>query len=179
MTNNKERQENMTEENAPEDSVEISMTPEEELDHVREQLAAETERRLRILAESENLKKRLAKEKEEFVKFAVENLVGELLPVLDHLELALAHGRKIEACSDLVMGVDMTRKSFVDILGRHGVEEFGAEGEAFNPEFHEAVGVEESGDIPEDAVVRVMQKGVRLRERLLRPAKVIVNKKGK
>lgn len=148
--------------------------PEQELARCREELAAESERRLYILAESENLKKRLVKEKEEYFKYATENIVSELLPVLDNLDLALLHGRGTPGCKDLVMGVDMTRKVFVDILSRHGVEEFGAPGEEFNPEHHEAVGMEESPDVAENHVSRVLQKGFRLRGRLLRPAKVMV-----
>ncbi|WP_246287942.1 nucleotide exchange factor GrpE [Desulfolutivibrio sulfoxidireducens] len=151
-----------------------TLDPALELARCREELAAETERRLYILAESENLKKRLVKEKEEYFKYATENIVSELLPVLDNLELALVHGRGAPACKDLVMGVDMTRKVFLDILGRHGVEEFGAPGEEFNPEHHEALGVEEAPDVPRNHVSRVMQKGYRLRGRLLRPAKVMV-----
>lgn len=145
-----------------------------ELARCREELAAESERRLYILAESENLKKRLVKEKEEYFKYATESIVSELLPVLDNLDLAVHHGRGNPACKDVVMGVEMTRKVFADILSRHGVEEFGAPGEAFNPEHHEAVGVEEVPDIGPDHVTRVLQKGYRLRGRLLRPAKVMV-----
>ncbi|KUG29935.1 heat shock protein grpe [hydrocarbon metagenome] len=150
------------------------LDPERELARCREELAAESERRLYILAESENLKKRLVKEKEEYFKYATENIVSELLPVLDNLDLALLHGRGNPGCKDLVTGVDMTRKVFVDILSRHGVEEFGAPGEEFNPEHHEAVGMEESPDVAENHVSRVLQKGYRLRGRLLRPAKVMV-----
>lgn len=160
---------------APE-QAEAPLTPEQEVERLKQELAEEAERRIRVLAESENLKKRLFKEKEEFVKYAVENLTGELLPVLDNLDLALLHGRGNEACKDLVMGVEMTRKIFLDILARHGIEEFGTEGEAFNPERHEAVGVEQKPGAAEDEVVRVLQKGYLMRERLLRPAKVVVNK---
>ncbi|MFZ5811415.1 MAG: nucleotide exchange factor GrpE [Thermodesulfobacteriota bacterium] len=159
---------------APGDADEAALDPAQALAACREELAAETERRLYILAESENLKKRLLKEKEEYFKYATENIVSELLPVLDNLELALVHGRGNAACKDLVMGVEMTRKVFLDILARHGVEEFGAAGEEFDPEHHEALGVEEAPDVSPDHVVRVMQKGYRLRGRLLRPAKVMV-----
>ncbi|WP_300162943.1 nucleotide exchange factor GrpE [Solidesulfovibrio sp.] len=151
-------------------------TPEEEIEQLRAALAAESDRRLRSLAETENLKKRLLKEKEEFQKYATESLVSELLPVLDHLDLALAHGKGLEACKDFVVGVDMTRKAFLDILGRHGVAEFGAVGETFNPESHEALGMADRPDLPGDAVAQVVQKGFTLRGRLLRPAKVMVNK---
>jgi len=158
--------------------IDLSAPPsEDEVERLRRELSEETERRIRVLAESENLKKRLFKEKEEFVKYAVENLVSELLPVLDNLDLALLHGRGNEACKDLVMGVDMTRKVFLDILARHGIEEYGKQGEPFNPERHEAMGVEQDPQAEEDAVLRVMQKGYMMRDRLLRPAKVIVNKK--
>jgi len=139
-------------------------------------LAAESDRRLRGLAEAENLKKRLLKEKEDFQKYATESLVGELLPVLDHLDLALTHGRDKEACKDFVVGVDMTRKAFVDILARHGVEEFGKVGETFSPEAHEALSMVTVSGLADNVVAQVVQHGYTLRGRLLRPAKVLVNK---
>ncbi|OLN29139.1 Heat shock protein GrpE [Desulfovibrio sp. DV] len=151
-------------------------TPEEAIERLRAELAAEADRRLRALAETENLKKRLIKEKEEFQKYATESLISELLPVLDHLDLALAHGRTSEVCKDFMVGVDMTRKAFVDILSRHGVTEFGTAGEPFNPESHEALGVATVAGLADDAVAQVVQRGYMLRGRLLRPAKVMVNK---
>jgi molecular chaperone GrpE len=162
---------------APEGAADTpAPTLEEEVAVLRAALAAESDRRLRGLAETENLKKRLLKEKEEFQKYATESLVAELLPVLDHLDLALAHGRGNDACKDFVVGVDMTRKAFIDILGRHGVAEFGQKGEPFSPEAHEALGMASLPDLPADAVAQVVQKGYTLRGRLLRPAKVMVNK---
>lgn len=151
-------------------------SPEEAIERLRAELAAEADKRLRAFAETENLKKRLIKEKEEFQKYATESLVSELLPILDHLDLALAHGRGKDACKDFVVGVDMTRKAFVDILARHGVTEFGTVGEPFSPESHEALGVASVAGLPDDAVAQVVQRGYMLRGRLLRPAKVLVNK---
>lgn len=167
--------ENDTPENAPEEVR--PMTPEEEIAKLRQEVAAETDKRLRALAETDNLKKRLIREKEEFVKFAAEGVLADLLPVLDNLDLALAHGRAVEACKDIVMGVDMTRKVFLDTLARHGLEPCGAEGEEFNPESHEAVGTQpaQPGVMEPGRVARVMQAGYRLRGRLLRPAKVLVS----
>ena len=164
-------------ETAPETPAEETpATPEDTIERLRAEIAAEADKRLRALAETENLKKRLIKEKEDFQKYATESLVSELLPVLDHLDLALAHGRGNDACKDFVVGVDMTRKAFIDILARHGVTEFGAAGEPFDPETHEAIGVASVAGLAEDAVAQVVQRGYLLRGRLLRPAKVMVNK---
>lgn len=132
--------------------------------------------RLRNLAEMENFKKRMAREKEEFCKFANEGVLADLLPVLDNLGLALEHGRNVEACKDLTMGVEMTRKVFLDILKRHGLEPVGAPDEEFNPEFHEAVGQEEREDMEEGHVCQLLQQGYLLNGRLIRPAKVVVSK---
>jgi len=158
------------------DSVEISVSPQDELEECKRQLAAETESKLRILAESENFKKRLAKEKEEFLRYAGESVIADMLSVLDNIDLALAHGRGNDACRDLLLGIEMTRKIFAETLSRHGLEEFGTVGEPFNPEFHEALGVGAVPGLPEDAVSQVVQMGFRLRGRLLRPAKVMINK---
>jgi molecular chaperone GrpE len=153
-------------------------TAEEEISRLKQEMAAEADKRLRAMAEADNLKKRLIKEKEEFVKFAAEGVLADLLPVLDNLDLALAHGRSVAACKDVVLGVDMTRKIFLDILARHGLEPCGLVGEEFNPEMHEAMGVQPAASgspLPPNSVAQVMQAGYRLRGRLLRPAKVLVS----
>jgi molecular chaperone GrpE len=159
-----------------EDTVAISVSPQDELEECKRQLAAETEAKLRILAESENFKKRLAKEKEEFLRYAGESVIADMLPVLDNIDLALTHGQGNEACKDLLLGIEMTRKAFAETLSRHGLEEFGSVGDPFNPEFHEALGVGAVPGLPDEAVAQVVQRGFRLRGRLLRPAKVLVNK---
>jgi len=132
--------------------------------------------RLRALAEMENLRKRLAREKENFCKFAAENVLSDLLPILDNLDLALEHGRSVAACKDLILGVEMTQKMFQEALKKHGLEPVGKEGEAFSPEIHEAVGQEERNDIEEGSVCKLLQTGYRLNNRTLRPARVVVSK---
>jgi molecular chaperone GrpE len=134
------------------------------------------EERLRSMAEMENFRKRMAREQEEFRKYCNENVLADLLPVLDNLELALEHGMNVEACKDLTMGVEMTRKVFLDILKKHGLERVGGSGEEFSPECHEAVGQEEREDLDEGTVCQILQHGYRLNGRLIRPAKVIVSK---
>lgn len=132
--------------------------------------------RLRSLAEMDNFRKRMQREQEDFRKYAGDRVLADLLPVLDNLDLALAHGSGIDACKDFIMGVEMTRKLFLDTLERHGLTSHGTAGEPFNPEHHEAMGQEPRDDMEEGCVAQVLQRGYRLQDRLLRPAKVMVSK---
>lgn len=134
--------------------------------------------RLRNMAEIENFRKRMSREQEDFRKYCNENVLADLLPILDNLELALEHGKNIEACKDLTIGVEMTHKIFLDTLAKHGLERIGGTGEEFSPECHEAVGQEEREDLDEGTVCQILQHGYRLNGRLIRPAKVIVSKAG-
>ena len=133
--------------------------------------------RLRAMAELENVKKRLKREQEESVRFAAERVLSDLLPSLDTLDRAIACGNEHETCKDLTQGVEMTRKLLLDALKAHGLETHGAHGEPFNPELHEAVGFDSRDDLDEGAVSVIVQRGYLLKDRLLRPAKVLVNKR--
>ena len=132
---------------------------------------------LRVLADSENFKKRLLREKEEYFKFATSAILEEIIPVMDNLDLALAHGRQAEACKDLVMGVEMTMNIFLDTMKKHGLEQIGAVDVPFDPARHEALGQVERDDVDENTVCQMLQKGYLLKDRLLRPAKVMVSRK--
>lgn len=133
------------------------------------------EQRLRAAAEMENFKKRLAREHEEMARYAAEKVLRDLLPALDNLDLALQYGSQSEACRDMVQGVAMTRKQLLDAVAKHGLSPVGAEGEEFTPELHEAVGFDSRPDMEANAVARVLQSGYKLGDRLLRPAKVMIN----
>lgn len=139
-------------------------------------LEEEKEKALRAMAEAENYKKRLTREKEEFCKYAVSSFIEEVIPVIDNLELALEHGRKIEGCADLVQGVEMTLSIFNRILKRNNLTPVGIVGEEFDPSFHEAMAQEERPDMDQNSVCQVIQKGYLLNDRLIRPAKVIVSR---
>ena len=132
---------------------------------------------LRVLADSENFKKRLLREKEEFFKFATSAILEEIIPVMDNLDLALAHGRQAEACKDLVTGVEMTMNIFLDTMKKHGLEQIAAVDVPFDPARHEALGQVERDDVDENTVCQMLQKGYMLKDRLLRPAKVMVSRK--
>ena len=135
------------------------------------------DRYLRLSAEMENFKKRVEKEKGETYKFANENLLKDLLPVLDNLERALEHGREVKNNQGLLEGVEMTFKGFWGVLEKYGLTIIDALGEEFDPNRHEAVMVQEDAQSPPNVVIRQLQKGYWLHNRLIRPAMVIVSKK--
>lgn len=130
------------------------------------------ERLLRIAADLENLRKRTAREKEETVKYGNERLLKDLLPVVDNLERAVEAG----ATEGLLEGVQLVLKQFVDTLERHEVRSFSAKGQPFDPNLHEALMQEENGDVPPNTVVGELVKGYHLRDRLIRPAAVVVSR---
>ena len=100
----------------------------------------------------------------------------DLVPTLDNLELAITYGSKSEACEDMMKGIVMTQKLLLEACGRHGLSVVGKEGEPFDPALHEAVMTEDRADLEPGTVSRVMQSGYQLEGRILRPAKVVVNK---
>ncbi len=128
---------------------------------------------LRERADLENYRKRAQREREELARFANENLLRELLPVLDNLERAVAHAEQ-ESEGGLLQGVQLTLEQLRKTLERFGVLPVAAVGEPFNPDHHEAMGQMESSDQPPNTVVQEMQKGYTLNERLLRPALVMI-----
>jgi molecular chaperone GrpE len=132
---------------------------------------------LRVLADGENFKKRLLREKEDYFKFATSAILEEIIPVMDNLDLALAHGKQTEACKDLIIGVEMTMNIFLDTMKKHGLEQIAAVDVPFDPSRHEALGQVERDDIDENTVCQMLQKGYMLKDRLLRPAKVMVSRK--
>ncbi len=135
------------------------------------------EARLRALAEVDNTRKRLQREKDEHVAYAAEAVLADIIPALDNLDLALQHAGTVEACKNLVVGVEMTKKILLESLKRHGLDAIGSLGDPFDPAVHEAVNTEAHPDIPHDCVCGLLSKGYTLKGRLLRPAKVIVSRK--
>jgi molecular chaperone GrpE len=140
------------------------------------ELSEAQEQVLRTAADAENFKKRLQREKEEQTRYANESFMRELLTVIDNLERALEHSGTEASQGGLVEGLTMTLKGFLDTLARFGCTQVEATGKPFDPNFHEAVSQEESADHEPNTVLQVLQKGYMLKERLLRPAMVLVSK---
>ena len=136
------------------------------------------ERLLRTTADFDNFKKRAAREKTEAVQYANAGLLQKILPVLDNFEMALVAVQSVkdDKLSSLQSGVVMIQQQLKNALVETGLEEIDATGKVFDPALHEAVSEQESAEIPEGHVLQQIRRGYKLKERLLRPATVIVAK---
>ncbi len=146
------------------------------LEKAEEEAKENFNRFLRVSAEFENYKKRTTREMTEFRKYANESIIKELLPVLDNLERAIASSseeKDAEVC--IIEGVEMTHKEILKIFGKFNVMPVEAIGQPFDPNFHQAVMQEESDEYPENTVLRELQKGYLMHDRLIRPAMVVVS----
>jgi molecular chaperone GrpE len=183
MTLSKSDKEPEAETKAPEESTAPELTPEipGDLAELHDKLQAKTQeaeenyaRLLRLAADMENLKKRQERERAELLQFANENLIKELLPVVDNLELALEHGRQLEAPASFMEGIEMVHQGFLKALERFGVTPLMSVGQPFDPAFHNAVMQEENPEVPDSSIIKELQKGYLMHQRLLRPAMVVV-----
>lgn len=129
---------------------------------------------LRARAELDNARKRAERDVEAAHKYGQERLIQEILPVKDSLDLGLAAAHTATDIDGLRQGMSLTAKMFADFLEKLGIQAVDPVGERFDPERHQAMTTEESAETPPGTVVRVMQKGYLLNERLLRPALVVV-----
>jgi len=143
---------------------------------------AEVERlkdaQLRLQADFDNHRKRALRDRQEAHKFGHENLVKDLLATVDNLERALEHARGSGSADfeAMLQGVELVRREFLAALAKHGITAVEADGERFDPEFHEAMAQEIDDSVPAGTVVKVFEKGYRIWDRLLRPARVVVSK---
>ena len=135
------------------------------------------DRLLRLMAETDNFKKRTERDKSEFLRRANESLVKDILPVVDNLERALAHASQADVQGPLGLGVSLVLQELIKTLERHGLEAVQALGQPFNPELHEAMLQQEDLEAEENTVLNELAKGYVFQGRLLRPAMVVVSKR--
>lgn len=131
---------------------------------------------LRLQADIENLRKRNERDLANAHKFALEKIAGELLPVKDSLEMGLAAAAENHDVAKLIEGSELTLKMLGSVLEKFNIKEINPLNEKFNPDYHEAMSVQERNDVGPNTVVAVMQKGYLLNDRLIRPALVMVSK---
>jgi len=162
-----------------EDEVEKLKKENEELKKENEELKKKLDEVLRAYAKCENDKKILQKETENAIEYAYEKFAKDLLPVVDSLELAIEHAKKLEnkeeAFDKLLEGVELTLKKMLDTFKNHGIEP--VEHNEFNPEFHQAIQHVTSNEHEEGEIVDIYQKGYTLKGRVIRPSMVTINKK--
>ncbi len=166
-------------ENAAEtaDAGDENLSVEEKLAKTQEELEAYKEKVLRLAAELENFKKRTQREKEEHMKYALEAFAKELLPFLDNLERAVESAKETKDIEKLIEGLELTLSGYLKTLEKFGLKVFAAEGQRFDPNYHEALSTEVNHEVEENTVIKELLKGYTLHERLLRPAMVVVSKK--
>lgn len=166
---------------SPEESTEAKAeapepTAEEQLEQARRETSEAKEAHLRAVADLENFRRRMVREKDDLRAFAAANVVEELMPVLDNLGFALTAARADNAeLKSLADGVEMVSTQFKTALGNHGLKEINPANEAFDPNLHEALSQHPSDDVTEGTVLQVVRIGYSLNGRLLRPASVIVS----
>jgi molecular chaperone GrpE len=158
-------------------SADQDQDPESQLQAAQQEAKENYDRLLRASAEFDNYKKRTAREMQDVIKYANEKIFKELLTVVDNLERAIdAAGVDRTDDDPLVKGIHLTLSEVLKILERHKVKPVKALGEAFDPAYHQAMMQEEVADQAPNTVVREMQKGYVIHDRLLRPAMVVVSK---
>lgn len=168
---------NEQQEDAAEVTAEETMVDEKEqqITELTAKLQEEENRYLRLRADYDNMLRRQKLDREAAEKFRAQSLLTDLLPVVDNLERALQVEISSEDANALYKGVEMVYRQFLDAAGREGLEVIAAEGEVFDPNVHQAVMQEQDADKESGIVLRELQKGYKLKDRVLRPAMVSVN----
>lgn len=165
---------------ADEPSSEVSLLTlcQDQLKAARQEAAEFKDKYLRLLAESENMRKRLQKEKQEMTAYSLQQLIASFLAPLDHLENALKFtGEASDEVKHWALGFQMILTQFKDVLLENGVEPFSSKGMAFDPHLHEAVETEDSADQEPGLVLEEFIKGYKMGEKTIRPARVKVSKR--
>ncbi len=145
----------------------------EELDRVLKEKEELNTRLQRLQADFINYKNRVEKEKVSLVNYGVETLVVEILPILDNFERALETENDKE--DSFFKGIEMIYEGLLGVLDKNGIKEMDSLEKPFNPDYHHAVGVEDSDEYDKDTVIRILQKGYTMKEKVIRPAMVLVS----
>jgi molecular chaperone GrpE len=155
--------------------AEAALPEQDQIRALEEEVKDYKDKYLRLLAEIDNTRKRMQKEKQEMTRFAIDNALGELLGPIDNMENALKFTEKMsDEVRNWALGFQMILGQFKDALGNHGVVPFDSEGSVFDPNWHHAIETEETDEIPEGTILQEFVKGYKSGERTLRPARVKV-----
>ncbi|QUG42158.1 nucleotide exchange factor GrpE [Psychrobacillus sp. INOP01] len=175
--NDEKLEEQEVKENAQEEPEQIDEVVEEvdELTLAKQQIEEEQDKLIRLRADFENYKRRVQLDKASDYKYRAQSVLMDILPVLDNFERALAVEPTTEEATSLVKGVDMVYRTLLEAVKKEGLEQIEAEGVAFDPNFHQAVMQEQDDSKESGIVLQELQKGYKLKDRVLRPSMVKVN----
>ena len=150
----------------------------EEIERMAGQLVENRDKYVRLLADFDNFRRRAHKDRQDVIQFGHENLVKDLLSTVDNLDRAIEHAHQNDGgdLASLLQGVELVQRELYAILAQHEVQVIDAEGREFDPSLHEAMAQVQDDLAPPNTVIEVLHKGYRLRDRLLRPARVVVAK---
>ena len=160
---------------AQETSAEANEPVLTDLEKVQAEAAEMKSRYLRSVADMENYRKRIAREKQDIIRSAAAKVVESLLPVLDNMKLGLEAAENHPEAKDVTLGFKMVDEQLKKSLSEQGLEELVPDGEAFDPNLHECIAQQTSEEIKEDHVLQTVRAGYRLNDRLIRAANVIVS----
>jgi len=151
---------------------------EEEVERMAGQLVENRDKYVRLLADFDNFRRRAHKERQDVILYGHENLVKDLLSTVDNLDRAIEHAHQSNGgdLASLLQGVELVQRELYAVLAQHEVHVIDAEGSQFDPSLHEAMAHVQDDSAAPNSVIEVLQKGYRLRDRLLRPARVVVAK---
>jgi molecular chaperone GrpE len=165
----------LIEEPVPQEEANPTCEPLDPAASLQAQLEEFKDKYFRALAEGENTRKRLAKEKQEMLRFGIDNAISEFLPVIDNFEMALCHADAASPeIKNWAMGFQMIMTQFKEVLHNQGIVAFHSEGNQFDPSFHDAVEIAETTEEPEGTILQEFTKGYKSATRTLRPARVKV-----
>ena len=150
----------------------------EEVERMAAQLIENRDKYVRLLADFDNFRRRAHKDRQDVIQFGHENLVKDLLSTVDNLDRAIEHAHQNDGgdLASLLQGVELVQRELYAVLATHEVQVIDAEGCPFDPSLHEAMAQVQDDSAPPNSVIEVLEKGYRLRDRLLRPARVVVAK---
>lgn len=164
-----------TQESAPEEATEPDAPELSDLEKAQNEAAEMKIRYLRAVADLENYRKRIAREKQDIIRNAAANVVESLLPVLDNMKLGLQAAENHPEAKDVTYGFKMVDDQLKKSLSDQGLQELLPNGEIFDPNLHECIAHQPSDEVAEDHVIQTVRAGYRLNDRLIRAASVIVS----
>ncbi|HEY4299698.1 MAG TPA: nucleotide exchange factor GrpE [Candidatus Didemnitutus sp.] len=160
---------------APESPPVSAATPEDAVAVARKEATASHDRYMRAVADLENYRKRVLREKEELRQAATAGVIEDIIPIIDNLNLGLTAARQQTDVKTVVDGIAMVLEQFKTVLVRQGLKEINPAGAEFDPHLHECISHQPSPTVPSEKVIQVVRLGYQLNNRLLRPASVIVS----